>query len=302
MTHMMRIGKLQLSAARIFKLAVRDTVIAVALGFVGLLFYRYLRPEDLANMFLPAARAMLAGQDPYATFGFYGPPWALAPALLVAWLPDQAAGAVFAVLSLVALGVFFKVRQVKPMRAAPILMSLPVVASLMYGNLEPFVLLSLIAPRPLGMILLTMKPQLGAVLALYWLLDEFRAGGLRAVGRLLWPLALLTGLSFLAYGFWPAVWFDAAMGCDAWGWNVWAWAPWASAHPWAHAFFLGIPVTIYALWREDQDLALGAGPLVSPYMSILNLAAWVPVMARARLWIVWLLCLASWGLAVMWPL
>lgn len=279
----------RLSWPRILVHTASYIAILAAVVVFGLALYRVGNPEDLRSYFLPAARAMTAGESPYSVPGFYGPPWALFPVVAVAWLPDQLAYAVFGVLSMAALVVFLVDREVGAWHQVPTLLFMPVVVTVLMGNLEPFILLALIVPRPWGMLLLAMKPQVGAVLGLLWVIDEARTGGLGALFRLLWPVTVLTGLSFVLYGFWPAIWLDASQ--EVVWWNLWAWVDLPS---WVHMLILGVPVAIYALVRKDEDVALGASTLLSPYTTLCHLCVWAPGVSRLRLWLAWTVCLLSW--------
>ena len=260
-------------------------VLLIALAWA---LYTYNMPIDLHDVFLPAARLVLSGSNPYDAPGFYGPPWALAPALLVAWLPDRAAYAAHGILSILALLAFLAVQKVSPKGALPAILSVPVMCGVLCGNLEPFVLLALVVPRPVGMLLLAMKPHIGCVLALYWLLDELRARGLLGVAKLLCPLFIVTAITIPLYGFWPAMWAQAAQEFQGWNWNMWG------INPWAHVFLLGIPWALIALWKEREDMALSAGPILSPYTNVYGFTAWLPYMATWPPWAAWAVCLVTW--------
>jgi hypothetical protein len=290
---MIGVGSPGSNTRHIFKRLLSWALYALAIGFlIGLAWalYTYNMPVDLHDYFLPAARHVLAGGNPYDLKGFYGPPWALLPALLVAWLPDKAAYAAHGVISILALIAFLSVQKSRPWASLGALISVPVITAVLCGNLEPFVILALVVPRPLGMLLLAMKPHIGIVLALYWVLDEWRSEGLAGVARLLWPVLAAFGASVLLYGFWPVTWLGAALEYRGWNWNVWG------MQPWAHVFIVGIPAVFISLWKEREDMALSAGPLLSPYTNVYGFAVWMPFMTTWPPWLIWALCLFTWAL------
>ena len=273
----------------------RKNTVALAIGLVGLVglgatFYHLSNLEDLNGYFVPAAREMLRGGNPYDVSGFYGPPWALIPALLLSWLPWRWAAAIHGPLTVVVLLVFCATLKVKPIRAIPMILSVPVLGAVYMGNLDPFLLLAVVTPRPVGVILLATKPQVGGFLILLWTIEAYRDGGLKAVIRLLSPTLALSLSSIILYGFWPAVWFTSAQTCAGWNHNMW--------NGWVHIPIIGIPLAALALWKRRNDLALGVGPFLSPYASVYAFTAWLPAMATWPTWVAWVFGLATWALVL----
>ena len=274
--------------ARTLRAVLAGFLILVATGTLAWGLYTYNTPVDLQDVFLPTARHVLAGGNPYDMPGFYGPPWALIPALLVARLPDRAAYAAHGVLSIAALLTFLYLQKVPGLKAIPLLLSVPVLCGVLCGNLEPFVLLALVVPRPAGLILLAMKPHIGCVLAFYWVLDEARERGAEGIFKLLWPTCALTAATIGLYGFWPVAWLEAADACAGWNWNVWGMSPW-----W-HVIALGIPLSVLALYEKREDMALSAGPILSPYTNVYGFTSWLPFMTTWPAWATWAMCLLTW--------
>lgn len=237
---------------------------------------------DLIHYFLPAARALLAGQSPYDVAGFYNPPWALAP-VLAALLPGGIG--IYFGLSLVVLAYVAYRRGASPLNMALVVTAPPVLQSYYQGNLEWLALAGLLLPPRWGLLLLAIKPQVGAGAAAWWVWDAWRRGGWRLALATVWPLAAALAASFVVFGWWPA----AANEAPALAWNV---------SYWPLGLVGGLVMLSLAARREDGlDLALAAGPLLSPYVAFSSYAGCVLALAsrRRELVIAWL---ALWGVAL----
>lgn len=230
---------------------------------------------DWRESFRPAALAMLAGRSPYEVASFFNPFWTLvvlAPlcALPVAW----GYGVLFTANLLGYVAVLRHCPSTSagtpPLRTAaggqgralPVQWIWIVVFVVTSGallnsqnaNIEGLVALGLILPRPVGMLFLLMKPQLGAGVALVWTWEAWRAERWRGVARLLWPTAILSAISVGLYGLW---FLHAPSVVDMW-WN-------------RSIFPFGVSLGVYCLWLalrdHDTGWAVAAGPLMSPYLA-----------------------------------
>ncbi len=220
---------------------------------------------DWRLVFRPAARAMLTGGSPYAVPGFYNPPWALLPLLPLALLPDPLDHAVgFALGAAVFAFVVYRLRGT-PIAAGLVLLSPSALQCLYNGNIDWMALLGFVLPPRWGLFLLAVKPQIGAALALYWLVEAWREGRLRAVWRLLWPVAAAAALALLIFGFWPAAWRETG----AMRWN---------ASLWPASLPIGLWMLAAALRRREVRLAMAATPFLSPYVL---LGSWAGVLVAA---------------------
>lgn len=237
---------------------------------------------DLIHFFLPAARALLAGQSPYDVAGFYNPPWALVP-VVPALLPGGLG--IYFGLSLVVLAYVAYKRGASPLNMALFLTAPPVVQSYYQGNLEWVALAGLLLPPRWGLLLLAVKPQVGAGAAAWWVYDAWRRGGWRLVGATVLPLAAALAGSFVVFGAWPL----AAREAPTLAWN---------ASLWPLGLVGGLVMLSLAARREDGlDLALAASPLLSPYVAFSSYAGCVLALAarRRELVITWL---ALWGVTL----
>jgi hypothetical protein len=197
----------------------------------------------------------LRGQSPYTVAGFYSPPWALVPFVLLAWLPDRWAVWVFA-LVLVAACLYLSRRLGVPWWAsAAFLLSAPVMVGVWRCNIDVLVLLAVLLPPRWGLLVALCKPQVGGGLALYWLWRAFRQRRLLATVA---PTAIVLALSFVAFGFWPAHTLRDGQQLVEAEWNHALW-PWGAA--------VGLALLAWAFWKRRPAGALGASPFLSPYAS-----------------------------------
>lgn len=242
---------------------------------------------DWRYFLLAAQRPFL----PYATHGFYNPPWVMWfvwPLALPSISPDISA---YLVRMLIVV-VFVMLVHKRGGNLAVVLLTLtsaPVVAMIVSANVDWLLVLALLpgVERSLALPLLLIKPQIGLGVALVWLKAQWRSAGPRSLARFLLPLAVICLASFVVYGGWPLELLRAAELNQA-SWNL------ASFFPWG--VLLGGSLLWKALKSEDEVLALLAMPLLTPYLAIYSAsviyAAWA---ARASLKANLLAWLLSWA-------
>lgn len=121
----------------------------------------------------------------------------------------------------------------------------------------------------LGLVILSIKPQIGMLIALFVLLRRFH-------WKLLVVPAVVFGLSLIQWGWWLPEWLNSVVvnsnGLRGTAWN-------ATAFPWGLAI---LPVLWF--YRNNPKLWLAATPLVAPYFAIYSLALPVTVGMTWWLW------------------
>jgi hypothetical protein len=246
---------------------------------------------DWVEVWRPGALALLAGQSPYDTVPYFStPPWVAIALIPLALLPEALGQALVFVGSLIAL--VWAAHRLGAGRVATIafILSPPSLDMLIHSNLEWLVLLGAVLPAPVGMVLVLVKPQIGAALALFWAIEAWRTSGWRGVLRVVGPVALLYLASFAVFGFWPAVYarFVPLAGITASLWPV--------------ALPVGMVLLAQALRSREPRWAMAAGPCLSPYVLfhswIIALAAVLPdrlitLVAWAGIWVLVLLRVAG---------
>ncbi len=219
---------------------------------------------DWHGTFYPASQQLLHGHSPYSVSSFLSVPWTLIPLLPFALLPEQVgSAALFLVSGLIFAWTAYKLGA-RGIWIVVFLFSPPLIHSLFLGNIDCLSLLGAVLPPQIGLFFVLMKPQVGMIMALFWLVEAWRQGGVRQVIKTFSPLTIVLALSLLLFGFWPA-----NRGVDPVNsfWN-------ASWWPWSIPF--GLVLTALSLRDRRHDLALAASPFLSPYVAH---GSWIGVVA-----------------------
>lgn len=219
---------------------------------------------DWHGTFYPASQELLHGRSPYNVTTFLSVPWTLIPLLPFALLPERmGSAALFIVSILVYAWVAYRLGA-RGIWIIIFFLSPPLIHSLFLGNVDSFSLMGFILPPQIGLFFVLMKPQIGMIVALFWLVEAWRQGGIKQVVKVFSPLAIFIVLSLLLFGNWMAT--RSVDPINSY-WN-------ASWWPWSIPF--GLVLTALSLRDRRKDLALAASPFLSPYVSH---SSWVGVIA-----------------------
>jgi hypothetical protein len=227
---------------------------------------------DWESVYRPATRALLKGDSPFEIERvqvleefysvFYNPPWALIPLIPFALLPAKLGHAALVYLGIGAFGYSAYRLGAKLHATVAFCLSPPVLACLLHGNVDWMPVLGFVLPPRWGLFFVLVKPQMGMVVALFWVVEAWRKGGIRAVAELLGPLVAVTLVTFLFYGLWPLDMgntIDAGSESNAEAWNA---SLWPSVIP------VGVALVVAALKHREVRCAMGASPCLSPYVSL----------------------------------
>jgi hypothetical protein len=238
---------------------------------------------DWLYHFRPACLALLALRSPYSDLGFYNPPWALLPLLPLAVLPAGVGYAVLFALSVLALAYTAYKLGATPGAMACLLLSPPTVHCLLNGNIDLLVCLGFVLPPRWGLFFATAKPQVGAGMAFYWLLEAWHSGGWRGVARTFWPVTVALFVSLLLFGPWPLAVQDIAGN----GWN---------ASLWPYTLPAGLVLLVVAARHRRVEYAMPVGACLSPYLA---LSSWVGALLAlvSQPWELAAAVVGLWGLA-----
>lgn len=243
-------------------------MIIVALGIILFALCVYVAdyiPVDFAIL-RGATRAALTGGDPYSVqlytpagfpLRFYNPPWILPLLIPFTVLPVRYGIALMWWCAIVTYGALLYGKPKSAMFL--VLTSAPVVSELYYGQVAWLAWLGLLLPRPAGLLLLMLKPQIGFTVAAFWVIEAWKKERLWGVIELLWPLGALTLVSFVAYGFWPAGWGHMVTGEER-------------ATLWPLLVPVGIWLFVRALRKDRQEDAIVAAPFIAPHVWIHSMA------------------------------
>lgn len=214
---------------------------------------------DWHQTFRPAALGLWTGQSPYNNPQILSPfanaPWILLPLAPLALLPESIGRGLFFGLSLLAfLAAAMRLGGKIPAVAA-FLLSPPVMHCLLNANLDWAPVLGFaLAPR-WGLFLLAVKPQMGSVVAVFWLVEAWRSGGWREVVHVFWPVSLALLASLAIFGLWPL----NMLAVDSYTtfWN---------ASLWPMSIPVGLALAVAALRKRRAEYAMAASPCLSPYV------------------------------------
>lgn len=259
-------------------------LIILLLAILPALYYNVSVGQDWYQFYRPATLALLHGQNPYDVPAFNNAPWALIPFIPFAVLPYQMGRVGFFLLSLA--GFFYIPYKLGAKSVSMVLFvtSYPVISCLNGGGIEWLPMLAFVTPAPISLIFAAIKPQVGIGIALYWLFESWRMGGIRTVIKKFLPVTLLLSASFLLYGFWVMTFRGKSQDVA----NI-------SIFPYL------VPVGLYLIWRAIIERrarpAMASGPFFAPYHTLFSLA--VPLVAlfeRPRLFAV--ISVLLWGLGI----
>lgn len=210
--------------------------------------------------FQPAVLAFLHGQDPYTVSNFFYPPWLLLGIAPLALLPPFWGAVGMNLISLSGLVALCR-KAGKIWMALPLALSFPMIVLLWHANVDGLVLWGLAAGGPIGLLLLSTKPQVAGFVGIVWALQAWRDGGGRKLAALIIPTLTVALVFLIIYPRWPSVVFaptDRTGRSDTTGF------PWYLP--------LGLAMLVAAVKRRREDWAALASMMVAPY-------------ARAQSWI-----------------
>ena len=209
--------------------------------------------------FRPASLAIVQGYSPYNTAlteaPYAGAPWGLLPLIPLALLPEQIGRSFLFAISLAAFGYSAYRLGAKPVAMLAFLISPPILHCLLNANLDWMPLLGYIMPPQFGLFFLSIKPQMGSVVAVFWLIEAWRQGGWRRVLWIFGPFTLALLLSLALYGFWPLNILKAS-----------TYTTWWNASLWPASIPVGLVLALAAIRRNKVNYAMAASPCLSPHV------------------------------------
>ncbi|MHC1783866.1 MAG: hypothetical protein AB9891_14125 [Anaerolineaceae bacterium] len=211
---------------------------------------------DWFEYFYPALQVFLSGNNPYINAEIGNPPWTFFILSPLGFLPPIWSLVAINLISITGLVTFF-FKNKKKWLAFPLVLSYPFLVLLSNSNLEGLLLWGLTIGGPVGLILLTAKPQAALLVGIIWAIKTWKKGGLKSLAILVGPLIILTVLSIIIYPEWPRnlLIFSNRNDGDL-----------ANGFPWLVP--LGIGLFVGAVRNEREDWAAVATLLVAPYVRI----------------------------------
>jgi hypothetical protein len=263
------------------------TLAVIALALVlATVAARYLPYGIDWDVYRPAVQAVLTGTSPYRIPLFWNAPWILIPLLPYALLPAEIGRALLLFTGLTAYYVFAKRMGAHPLAAVAFVLSFFSLLCLKNSNVDWLILLGLLLPPKVGLFFMLAKPQMGIGVAIWWLVEAWREGGMRRAVSIVWPVTLAFGLSFVVFGLWPLTMLRAPTYSNSLAFN-------ASLFP--YSVPIGLALLIASIRRRNVTLALVAAPCFSPHVV---LHTWIVCLAPflRHKWQTVALSAASWAI------
>ena len=231
------------------------------LAFLSILMVSYFRPDG--HDWQITQRQVILNfiqnrTNPYSHPYFFNPPWQLIILAPFVLLPPGIDNIVLFLLTLAIFGLVAYWLGAKPVALACFLLTPQVLNVATNGQTDWMVALGLILPRPIGLFLVLIKPQIGAGIALYWLIDSFRSGGIKRSLIDFLPVTIAFGLSFAIFGNYLFNGASRLTQPDI-SWNISYWPQWIP---------IGLILLIHAIQKRSQKHAILASPFFSPYVAI----------------------------------
>lgn len=205
---------------------------------------------DWNHTFKPA----IVGGNPYKLSSFFSPPWVIILLAPFAWLPPG-----LDMIAIIVVSVAAWILALRKLRAPLIvtlllLMTPQLLFGILSGNIDFLLPLGLLLPPPLGLFFVLAKPQIGAGLAIFWIIESFQRGGWKQALITITPIAAVSLFFCIPFGFWPMQLVDA-VGTS---WNI---------SPFPYLTGAGIILLIRAIQTHRSGLAIISSLFMSPYMS-----------------------------------
>lgn len=206
---------------------------------------------------IAAARALLAGQNPYLIGGgsnrFFNPVWALAFVIPFCFIRDNNVMQIAVIATmLAAIAITATMTNRNPSKALVSMAGVGTMGAIFYGNVDPFVWLGLLFPLPLGILILAIKPQATFLVIAVLILRRIGSKGLFSGALALVPTVIATLAWFYLFGL-PDWNMSGNLG---------------SLGFWPYGLIVGLPLAGLALWRRSVRLAMLAAPFCVPYISV----------------------------------
>lgn len=261
-------------------------LIAIIFVLLFSILIAVLIPDYAADFscFYQAGAAVLSGQSPYVVPGFYSPVWVALLFVPFAFFSRAAAYRIYAVLLFSGTIYLFWTFSKHRFWITLIACCSPFIfMTMQYGNVDWLALFGLIAPAPIAVWFLLIKPQMGFILVLLLAWETYRQRGLRKLLLIFTPAALGLGLSYLL-----GMRIPNPAGMSGW-----------SADVWPLGLMVGLPALAFAFKNRDERLALAAAPFLTPYIGPMS---WVAILPKSmqNYRNIAIACVFSWVLVFAW--
>ncbi len=208
---------------------------------------------DWLNVYRPSALNLLSAKSPYEISGYYNPPWAALFLLPFAVFPVKVGAALLLIVGLILISYTAHRLGAKPLAVIILLFSPPVMHGALNGNIDWLAVIGLILPPQIGLFFVSIKPQIGIAVMIFWLFAAWKKNGWREVVRVFGPFTICLLISFLAFGFWITRSREVI-------------SEWWNASLWPASIPVGLALLVAAIRKGRIEYAMGASPCLSPHV------------------------------------
>ncbi|MBI4770454.1 MAG: hypothetical protein HY784_08615, partial [Chloroflexi bacterium] len=201
----------------------------------------------------PAVVAFLIGQDPYFGNWFVNPPWLLVLLAPFGLLPPFWGAVGIDLVSVSGLVALCR-KSGKIWMALPLVLSFPSLVLLWSANVDGLSLWGLALGGPVGLLLLSTKPQVAGLVGVVWTAQAWREGGWRKAAILVAPTLVVALVFLVIYPHWPSVVFAPTQRTGQSD---------ATGFPWFMP--LGLALLAAAVRRNREEWAALASMMVASY-------------------------------------
>jgi hypothetical protein len=210
---------------------------------------------DWIVYFRPAVIQLLAGHSPYSVHLVFNPPWTFLFMLPLALLPKTISLGIYILIAVSSYLFILRRLKASPLQTLAFFLCPAVIYDLGVTNLTWFAALGLVMPPQIGLFFVLAKPQLGLPVAIFWMVEATRKGGLRQAFITFAPVTAAYLLSFLAYG-------PYLLGSSA---NI---PTTVNVAFWPLAIPLGLVLEYIAIRSRKIGYAVIASPFLTPYIAL----------------------------------
>ena len=210
---------------------------------------------DWDSTFRPAARMVLAGENPYTIATFRNVPWTILPLLPFAVLPEAFSGKVFFIANIFLYAFVAKKAGASTLGIIAFLLSPPVMYGLKMSNVDVLVLLGFTLPPTIGLFFILIKPQMGIMMFFFWLVKTLKRGGWKETLKTFAPVTITMVMAIVFFDYSP---LQRSFTLIDTNWNARLW-PWALP--------LGLLFFATSVRNLTAEGAIAASPFLSPYLA-----------------------------------
>ncbi len=261
------------------------TVLITLTFIVAFWFIPYDLGDDWATYKGSVERA-LQGQNIYAEpFNdinyFSNPPWVIVLLIPLGILPAKLGWAILSCLTFLSLFVLARRYQFPPLKLGLLLLSPPVIYTILHGQIDALVLVAFLLPLEFRPIIAITKPQISLGLLFY--------SDLRNWKRTVLITLCILAVSFLVFGNWPGELIQQSKPFINAKHNY-------LAGTWPLFLPVAIGLSLAGIAKKDLRFFMAASPFFSPYAAVSSfIGVWFASCSALKTWQTAVVLVSWWG-------